>query len=202
PPAFYCTAGPLGVDGRAYHGVLVVYSGGGRLAVVNSVDLEDYVRGVIADEMPHRWPLAALEGQSVAARSYALATMHPGRRFDLFADDRSQMYGGMGAETPGTLYAASQTEGRILTWEGHVATTFFFSTSGGRTADVRDVWPGAAPAPYLRSVPDPYDAGSPHHVWGPLVLDDGRVAALLHAKLDGTVRVVRTDSGRVAFVVL
>ncbi|TMM13811.1 MAG: hypothetical protein E6F98_05110 [Actinobacteria bacterium] len=70
PVAFYCDGGPLVWDARAYHGVLVVYSGGGRLAVVNSVDLEDYVRGVIADEMPHRWPLAALEAQAVAARSY------------------------------------------------------------------------------------------------------------------------------------
>src|SRR5581483_1539479 len=141
PIAFYCSGGPLVWDGRAYHGTLVVWSGRGRLAVVNAVDLEDYVRGVIGDEMPHRWPLAALEAQAVAARSYALATLHPRRRFDLFADDRSQVYGGMGAETPGTVYAATQTEGKILMYGGHVATTYFFSTSGGRTADVRDVWP-------------------------------------------------------------
>ncbi|HEY1538846.1 MAG TPA: SpoIID/LytB domain-containing protein, partial [Solirubrobacteraceae bacterium] len=141
PIAFYCSGGPLVWDARAYHGTLVVSSDGGRLAVVNAVDLEDYVRGVIGDEMPHRWPLAALEAQAVAARSYALATLHPRKRFDLFADDRSQVYGGIGAETPSTLYAATQTEGRILTYGGRVATTYFFSTSGGRTADVRDVWP-------------------------------------------------------------
>ncbi|MGH3000731.1 MAG: SpoIID/LytB domain-containing protein, partial [Gaiellaceae bacterium] len=195
PAAFYCDGGALEWDGRAYHGVLVVSSGGGRLAVVNAIDLEDYVRGVIGDEMPHRWPLAALEAQAVAARSYALATLHPRKRFDLFADDRSQMYGGMGAETPGTLYAATQTEGKILTFDGRVATTYFFSTSGGRTADVRDVWPKLGAVPYLRSVSDPYDTASPVHEWG-FALS----AQLLAAKLGvpfGALHVVRNGSERV-----
>jgi len=198
PAAFYCDRAPLLWDGRAYHGVLVVWSGGGRLAVVNSVDLEDYVRGVIADEMPHRWPLAALEAQAVAARSYALATRHPTRRFDLFADDRSQMYGGMGAETTGTLYAATQTEGKILTYHGWVASTFFFSTSGGRTADVRDVWPKLGDIPYLRSVPDPYDGASPVHTWSRSLS-----AQLLAARLGvpfAAIHVVHNGSGRVTSV--
>ena len=196
PVAFYCNGGPLVWDGRAYHGTLVVSSGSGRLAIVNAVDLEDYVRGVIGDEMPHRWPLAALEAQAVAARSYALATMHPGRRFDLYADDRSQVYGGMGAETPGTLYAATQTEGRILTWDGRVARTFFFSTSGGHTVDVRDVWPKLGDIPYLRSVPDPYDAGSPVHTWGPFALSPQVLAARLGVPF-GELHLVRNRSGRV-----
>lgn len=194
--AFYCDAAPLEWDGRAYHGRLVVSSGGGRLAVVDAVDLEDYVRGVIGDEMPHRWPLAALEAQAVAARSYALATMHRGRRFDLYADDRSQVYGGVGAETPGTLYAASQTAGKILTYGGRVATTYYFSTSGGRTADVRDVWPQLGAVPYLRSVPDPYDNESPVHTWGPIVLSGLAFAQRLGVSFGG-LRIVRSASGRV-----
>jgi stage II sporulation protein D len=196
PIAFYCSGGPLVWDGRAYHGTLVVWSGGGRLAVVNAVDLEDYVRGVIGDEMPHRWPLAALEAQAVAARSYALATLHPRRRFDLFADDRSQVYGGMGAETPGTVYAATQTEGKILTYGGRVATTYFFSTSGGRTADVRDVWPRLGDVPYLRSVADPYDADSPVHSWGPFSLSPQTLAARLGVPF-GAIHVVHNRSQRV-----
>jgi stage II sporulation protein D len=196
PLAFYCDAAPLEWDGRAYHGRLVISSGDGRLAVTNAVDLEDYVRGVIGDEMPHRWPPAALEGQAVAARSYALATMHSGRRFDLPADDRSQVYGGIGAETTSTLHAASQTEGRILTYGDRVATTYYFSTSGGRTADARDVWPKLGPVPYLRSVSDPYDSASPLHTWGPYVLP----AAVFEQRLGvprGQLEIVRGPSGRV-----
>jgi len=198
PAAFYCDGAPLVWDARAYHGVLVVSSGSGRLAVVNSVDLEDYVRGVIADEMPHRWPLAALEAQAVAARSYAVAARHPTKRFDLFADDRSQMYGGMGVETTGTLYAATQTEGKILTYEGRVATAYFFSTSGGRTADVRDVWPKLGDIPYLRSVSDPYDGASPLHTWVRSLS-----AQLLAARLGvpfAAIHVVHNGSGRVTSV--
>jgi stage II sporulation protein D len=195
PAAFYCDGAPVEWDGRAYHGALVVWSGGGKLAVVDSVDLEDYVRGVIADEMPHRWPLAALEAQAVAARSYALATRHPGRRFDLYADDRSQMYGGVGAETTPTLDAASQTEGRILTYDGRVATTYFFSTSGGRTANVRDVWPKLGAIPYLRSVRDPYDTASPVHTWA-FALSAQLLAARLGVPF-GKLHVVRNGSGRV-----
>jgi stage II sporulation protein D len=196
PVAFYCDGGPLVWDGRAYHGTLVVWSGRGRLAVVNAVDLEDYVRGVIADEMPHRWPLAALEAQAVAARSYALSTLRAGRRFDLYANDRSQVYGGIGAETPSTLFAATKTEGRILTYRGRVAMTYFFSTSGGRTADVRDVWPKLGDVPYLHSVSDPYDADSPVHTWGPFALSTAVLAARLRVPF-GPLRVVRDRSGRV-----
>lgn len=200
PLAFYCDAAPLEWDGRAYHGRLVISSGGGSLAVIDAVDLEDYVRGVIGDEVPDRWPLAALETQAVAARSYALATMHPGRRFDLYADDRSQVYGGIAAETAGTLYAASQTAGRILTYDGRVATTYFFSTSGGRTADVRDVWPKLGAIPYLRSVSDPYDRASPVHTWGPYVLPAAVFAQRLGVPL-GELRIVRDASdGRVSAV--
>jgi stage II sporulation protein D len=200
PLVFDCPSAPLVWDGRAYHGRLVVRRTGRRLSVVNSLPLDDYVRGVVAGEMPHRWPLAALAAQAVAARSYALATLKPGRHFDLYSDTRSQVYGGIAYETPRTDEAVARTARRVLTWNGHVASTYFFSTSGGRTADVREVW-GGGEMPYLRSVADPYDAGSPHHVWGPVVLDDRRIAKRLHVQ-PGDVTVTRTASGRVRSIAL
>jgi hypothetical protein len=181
--------------------VLVVRRGGRRLSIVNTVPLEEYVQGVVGGEMPFRWSLAALEAQAVAARSYALATLHPGAHFDVFSDDRSQVYGGIAFETQRTDLAVERTAGKILTWNGHVATTFFFSTSGGRTASVQDVWPQYGAVPYLQSVDDPYDAGSPHHVWGPLGLSPEKLAAALHAPI-GNVKVVHDASGRVSSVVL
>ena len=201
PVVFACRTAALTWDGRAYHGRIVVRRAGGRVSVVDSVALDDYVRGVVGGEMPDRWPIAALAAQAVAARSYALATLKPARHFDVFSDTRSQVYGGIGYETPRTNEAVARTAGRVLTWNGQVATTFFFSTSGGRTANVGEVWPGARDVPYLRSVTDPYDASSPHHVWGPVVIQGARVSAALHAQL-GTVRVMRTSSGHAASVVL
>jgi SpoIID/LytB domain protein len=199
PVVFDCPSAPLLLNGRAYHGTLVLRHAGARLAVVNTVPLDQYVRGVVAGEMPYRWGIAALAAQAVAARSYALATLKPGQAFDLYADTRSQVYGGIAYETRRTDVAVAKTAGKVLTWNGRVATTFFFSTSGGRTADVSEVWPTFGHVPYLRSVDDPYDSRSPHHVWGPIMLDAQRVAKRLHVPA-GAVSVVHSPSGRVSAV--
>ena len=199
PLVFDCPSAPLTLNGRAYHGLLVVRRAGKSLSVVNSLPLDEYVRGVVGGEMPDRWSIAALEAQAVAARSYALATLKPNARFDLYSDTRSQVYGGIAYETARTNIAVERTAGKVLTWNGRVATTYFFSTSGGRTADVHDVWPKLPAVPYLRAVDDPYDVASPHHVWGPLVLDVQRVAQKLNVP-DGDVSVVRSPSGRIESV--
>ena len=199
PLVFDCPTAPLSLNGKAYHGLLVVRRAGAALSVVNSLPLDEYVRGVVGGEMPDRWGIAALEAQAVAARSYALATLKPGAHFDLYADARDQVYGGMAYETARTNIAVERTAGKVLTWNGRVATTYFFSTSGGRTANVHDVWPRVPAVPYLRSVDDPYDAASPHHVWGPIVLDAQRVAQKLGVP-GGDVSAVRGPSGRVESV--
>jgi SpoIID/LytB domain protein len=87
--------------------------------------------------------------------------------YDVFADTRSQVYGGVAAEKPSTTAAVDATAGQVVLFDGKVATTFFFSTSGGRTASVQDAWARGEPVPYLVSVPDPYENASPHHTWGP-----------------------------------
>ena len=103
--------------------------------------------------------------QAVAARSYALATDAGGPLFDQYADTRSQVYNGMSAEQPSTNAAARATAGQVVLYQGQVATTYFFSTSGGRTENVENVFYGAPPSPYLKSVKDPYDGVSPRHRW-------------------------------------
>jgi stage II sporulation protein D len=87
--------------------------------------------------------------------------------YDLSADTRSPVYGGLAAEKPPTTGAVDAPAGQVLLYDGKVATTFFFSTSGGRTASVEDVWANGEATPYLVGVPDPYDTASPHHTWGP-----------------------------------
>jgi stage II sporulation protein D len=67
----------------------------------------------------------------------------------------------------------------VLLYGGKVANTFFFSSSGGRTADVTDVFTGSKPTPYLVSVPDPWDTYSPYHNWGPVVVAGASAAKLL-----------------------
>jgi stage II sporulation protein D len=160
--------GPQGwiQEGGAYRGQVELRpSGGGGVTAIDIVGLDDYVQGVIPGEMPPTWLPEALKVQAVAARSYALSTNAGGALFDQYADSRSQMYIGMSAEQPSTNAAAHDTAGQVVTYGGQIATTYYFSTSGGRTENIENVFYGAAPAPYLKSVKDPYDAGAPRHRW-------------------------------------
>src|SRR3954447_8530898 len=152
-------------DGR-YRGVIEVRPGTfGGLMAVNALSIDDYIRGVIVGEMPTSWPLPALEAQAVVARSYSLTTDAGGAIFDQYPDTRSQMYYGMSRETKGTNQAVDATAGEVVMYGDKVATTYYFSTSGGRTENVENSWPGSAPVAYLKSVDDPYDNLSPRHRW-------------------------------------
>jgi stage II sporulation protein D len=71
----------------------------------------------------------------------------------------------MSAEQPTTNAAAHDTAGQVVTYQGQIATTYYFSSSGGRTENVENVFYGAQPSPYLKGVKDPYDTGSPRHRW-------------------------------------
>jgi stage II sporulation protein D len=137
----------------------------GGLNVVNAINLEDYVRGVVARESPSSWPAEALKAQAVAARTYAITTSKNGQGFDHYADTRSQVYGGVTAETPTTDAAVAATRSEVVTHRGRPVTTYFFSTSGGRTENVEFGFAGGLPKPWLKSVDDPYDKVSPRHRW-------------------------------------
>lgn len=173
-------AGALGFaqHGYAYQAILAHYYTGTAIGQVSpktrvrvlmggkvhKVPLETYVRGVVAAEMSPQWPLAALEAQAVVSRTYAL-TAHAGEgRFDVYADTRSQVYRGRAAETPATNRAVAATAGQIVTYAGKPAITYFFASSGGSTESVQNAFPGSTPEPWLRGVPDPFDAG-PLHSW-------------------------------------
>lgn len=161
---------PLTVAGLgSYRGSLEFRPDGhGGVQTVDALGLDDYVRGVISAEMPADWAPAALEAQAVAARTYALTTSVSGNGYTLYPDTRSQMYRGVAAETPSTDAAVAATRGQIVTYDGQPVVTYFFSSSGGYTESIENVWPGATPEPWLRGVPDPYDgvAGNPYHHWG------------------------------------
>ena len=156
--------------------------------MINAVGLEDYVRGVVALESPSSWPLEALKAQAVAARTYAITTNKPGAGFDHYADTRSQVYGGVGAEAAPSNEAVRQTRGQLVTYEGEPVTTYFFSTSGGRTENVETSALGTRPLPWLRSVRDPFDAVSPHHRWGPIRMSLGEAGRKLRGLVRGSFR--------------
>ncbi|MGZ8781873.1 MAG: SpoIID/LytB domain-containing protein [Gaiellaceae bacterium] len=196
PLRFVPGASPLRLDGDSFRGELLVHKRSGSLTIVNRLPLDRYLRGVVPWEMPDDWHPEALRAQAVVARSYALATLKPGTLFDLYADTRSQVYGGIRAEEDTTNRAIGSTAGKVLHWNGRVATTFYHSTSGGRTVSVAEAWPKARPVPYLVSVDDPHDDLSKHHRWGPFRLTPAEVGRTLGVGSLRDLQVVRGPSGR------
>jgi stage II sporulation protein D len=197
PLTFAPETAPLQL-GRAYRGQIQVSASGAKLQAVNVVGLEAYLNGVVPSEVPHTWAAEALKAQAVAARSYALSHLQTGS-FDLYPDTRSQVYRGLAAEQPETNAAVQATAGQVVLYAGRVARTFFFSTSGGRTASAADAW--GTPIPYLISVADPYDKISPYHQWGPLAFSAAKLGKVLRAPgrlLD--VQTTTNSSRRVASV--
>jgi stage II sporulation protein D len=180
-------AGNGRTNGR-YRGTLELRPGVlGGLDAINALSLEDYVRGVVAWESPASWPIEALKAQAVAARTYGITTKRSGT-FDQYPDTRSQMYGGIAAETAATDEAVAATAGQVVTYDGQPVVTYFFSTSGGRTENVENTSLGSTPEPWLKSVADPYDSVSPRHTWAPIKLTLGAARAKLSGLVKGSFR--------------
>jgi stage II sporulation protein D len=191
-----------GLSGGAYRGRMVLERTRRGVLAVDHVALEHYLYGVVPAEMPASWPTEALRAQAVVARSYALTSLRPNEPYDVFADVRSQVYRGVLAEVAGTNAAVRATRGRVVTAGGEIAQTFFFSTSGGRTAGNEEEW-GGTPLSYLRSVADPHDDLSPVHTWTARFTRrkaERRLRSVLSGRLRGLAVVARTASGRAARV--
>jgi stage II sporulation protein D len=153
------------VSDGLYRGAIELRTEGAGVTAINELDIDSYVRGVVAGEMPSSWPLEALKAQAVTARTYALATRKTTGLFDQYPDTRSQVYRGVTGESVRSDAAVAQTAGRILTYAGVPAVTYYFSTSGGHTENVEFSFVGSLSKPWLVGVPDPYDTQSPYHRW-------------------------------------
>ena len=141
---------------------------GGNLSVINVVDLEDYVKGVIPYEMGGSWPLAALEAQAVCARTYVCGhSKHlSAYGFDVCAGTDCQVYNGANSATSVTDQAVDNTAGECLYYDGYlVQDPVYHSSNGGATEDSANVWGGEKG--YLIGKPDPYEAqpSSPNYSW-------------------------------------
>jgi len=139
------------------------------LLLVNEVPIEDYVASVVASEygLDDR---AGTRAMAVVARTYGLfASAKFGGAYDQADGTASQVYEGVGAVTERSRSAAQATAGEVLTYNGSLIQSVYFSSSGGHTADNEDVWRAEDALPYLRGVEDPHDDASPHHTWSATV---------------------------------
>jgi len=143
---------------RYYGAFSYVRPSGGDITVVNYVNLEDYVKGVIPYEMSASWPVEALKAQAVSARNFVVANLnkHSSRGFDVCNTDDCQVYRGTGSASANSDSAVEGTTGQYLTYQGALCETYYFSSDGGATENSENVW--SAALPYTRGIPDPYEA--------------------------------------------
>ena len=154
---------------RRYRGRLQFLVRRGQVQVVNHLGIETYLASVVGSEMPHRWPLPALQAQAVAARTYALRQRGKAGDFDVKATVSSQVYRGVESETPSTIEAVESTRSLVLVHAGRLINAVFHSSSGGATEPSGEVWRNQLP--YLVSVAD-HDQHSPVHRWNKRFDDD------------------------------
>lgn len=212
--------GLVRVNGRDYRGGMTVLSGAQGLTVVNAVDIDSYLVGVVNAEMGRRGTMeqAALTAQAVVSRTVAVRALGRGRLrgYDVVATVQDQAYGGVGAELDQGHRAVADTRGEVLMFAGRVIDAFFSSTCGGRTAEGGEIFAGAAGHAYLPAQSDVDPSGtawcviSPRFTWreswtgeelaGTLreTLPNGEGARVRPADLRDVVVTDRTRSGRVA----
>ncbi|MBN1459742.1 MAG: SpoIID/LytB domain-containing protein [Armatimonadetes bacterium] len=158
-------SGGWGRDG-IYPGALELApaTNGRGLRAVEHVNLETYVAGVVASEMPASFPLEAMKAQAVAARTYALYHLggHDSDEADICASVHCQAYGGRPPSNSRAAQAAQDTAGQVLLWEGLLLDAMYSAACGGRTATAWDIRQGKL-LPYLVGHPDaPYLGGAPY----------------------------------------
>lgn len=156
----------LGVNGVLYRGELEVSKSGGDLDVLNIVELEDYLKGVLPKEVNHLWPFEAIKAQAVTSRSFAVyrALRNNKRGFDLTADTFSQVYGGKSAEKWRTNKAVDSTNGKVLTYAGKILPAYFHSCCGGHTENSSLAWGENTIVP-LEGVSCRWCKWSPYYRW-------------------------------------
>jgi stage II sporulation protein D len=157
--------GEIILNGMTLPGRVIVRRQSNRLLVVNELDIEEYLKGVVPVEMNPAWHLEALKVQAIAARTYAIYQMRQGGKkdFDILASTKDQVYRGRNDVHPTVLRAVEQTRNLILTYGGLPIFAAYSSTAAGTTEDAMYVW--SMDLPYLKGVECPFDMDSPHYQW-------------------------------------
>ena len=192
------------IDDRKFRGdIQIIKKDNLNLWVINHIELEDYIKGILYHEASHFWPMEALKAQAVACRTYAVYQMEENRQkdFDLTSDIYSQVYGGKTSERYRTNTAVEQTRGGILAYQGKVFPAYFHATCAGHTEDASVLW--NINIPPLKGVACGFCQDSPHFSWH-VVLSQSEVAEKLNKagyKINNIKEINiagRDNSGRIA----
>jgi stage II sporulation protein D len=154
------------INGRQFRGSTdIIKNEDKKILVVNHIDLEEYLLGVLYHEVSHHWPIEVLKAQAIAARTYAFyqKLTSKNKYYDLSSDIYSQVYGGRKSETWRTTKAVNMTQGLVLTFNDKIFPAYYHATCGGQTSDVTTLWNIDVPA--LRGKVCEFCKTSPHYQW-------------------------------------
>ncbi len=145
--------GFLSTKKRWYRGDFLIKNQSNTITIINNVQLEDYLMGVVPSEMPSKWNEEALKAQAIAARSYAIANMgkHASKGYDLKDNTEDQVYGGATSETAKTNKVVMDTQGIVVTYDHKIIPAYYHASAGGVTNNSGGLW--YKDLPYLKSVP-------------------------------------------------
>lgn len=148
--------------------ILIRLSKNGKLNIINVLNIEDYLKGVLPKEASASWDIEALKVQAVISRSYAVKNLnrHIAENFNVCPTVHCQVYGGASAENEKCNKAIADTQGQVLMFDGEIAQTVFHASCGGYTEDPKYVWDWKNETPdYLKGRKDKYCSDSPHNKW-------------------------------------
>ncbi|MDP4089495.1 MAG: SpoIID/LytB domain-containing protein [Bacillota bacterium] len=141
---------------RNYYGSMLFKIKSGFIYPINTVNIEDYVKGVIGYEMSDSFPMEALKAQAVASRTYGIYKIKAGSEFDVDDTTTYQVYKGFNKSFINVPQAVEATKGEILFYNGYVLSNALFSAdNGGYTEDAANVW--GNPVSYLQAKKDDFD---------------------------------------------
>lgn len=157
-------ASPLSVGGVWYSGRVLARSSDTGIDLINLVPLETYLEGVVPHEIGEPGPdaYAAVQAQTVAARTYALSRMDINRNqpFDVEAGVMDQVYRGNEKKSRLASSAIHETRALVLSYRGGLCEAYYSATCGGHTSDIRTVWPDRPDAPFLHGALDRPQGGA------------------------------------------
>lgn len=147
-----------------YEGDLLLTASQGVIRPVLTIDVEDYLLGVVPYEMSDSFPIEALKAQAVAARTYVLRKIGSSGDYDVVDTTNDQVFRGMNPDYPNAIAAVEQTAGVCGYYNGRLAECYYSASNGGQTELVENVWSGGGDYGYIAMVDDPYDLENPQSV--------------------------------------
>ena len=193
---------------NVYAGKIFILPAQHTFLLIEHVDLETYLYGVLPYEMSYSWPIEALKAQAVAARTYTLKTIEHSKKiyFDLYSDVRSQMYKGGGKQYPSVKTAVDATKNQVLMYEGKLFHTYYHGNCGGATDEVH-IWnPAEKTVKPLAGASCAYDSHSKNYSWKQDIPNSKIIAVARSMGLKGSLQNVKvvhkTHTGRATKVLI